>query len=69
VAIDVSRIEESQAQDSNMFMAWPPTREEVTKFEAQGLKEVSFEHYLDKEDPPVWRFRIEYTRGKMPSQL
>jgi len=43
-------------------MPWPLIREELEGFKAQGLKEVSFEEYLDKEDPPVRRFRAEYAR-------
>ncbi len=43
-------------------MPWPLIRGELKKFEAQGLKEVVFERYFDKEDPPVLRFRAEYTR-------
>ena len=44
-------------------MPWPLIREELEGFKAQGLKEVSFEEYLDKEDPPVRRFRAEYRRS------
>jgi SAM-dependent methyltransferase len=43
-------------------MPWPLIRDELKGFEAQGLKEVFFERYFDKEDPPVLRFRVEYTR-------
>ncbi len=43
-------------------MPWPLLREELQDFEAQGLSEVAFERYFDKEDPPVLRFRAEYTR-------
>ena len=43
-------------------MPWPLIREELKGFEAQGLKEVFFERYFDKEDPPVLRFRAQYTR-------
>jgi SAM-dependent methyltransferase len=43
-------------------MPWPLIREELEGFKAQGLKEVSFEEYLDTEDPPVRRFRAEYRR-------
>jgi SAM-dependent methyltransferase len=42
-------------------MPWPLIRDELRGFEAQGLKEVSFERYYDKEEPPVLRFRAEYT--------
>jgi len=43
-------------------MPWPLIREELEGFKAQGLKDVSFEEYLDREDPPVRRFRAEYRR-------
>ena len=43
-------------------MPWPLVRTELRKFEADGLQEVNFEEYLDKEDPPVRRFRVEYPR-------
>ncbi len=42
-------------------MPWPLIRDELREFEAQGLSEVAFERYYDKEDPPVLRFRAEYT--------
>lgn len=41
---------------------WPLTKDELSLFETQGLKEVSFEDYMDKEDPPVRRFRATYIR-------
>ena len=41
-------------------MPWPLTREEVDAFKLYGLKEITFEEYLDKEDPPVRRFRVAY---------
>ena len=41
-------------------MPWPLTREEVDAFKLHGLKEITFEEYLDKEDPPVRRFRVAY---------
>ena len=44
-------------------MPWPLTREELTSFSDCGLKEVSFEDYLDREIPPVRRFRAVYRRG------
>jgi ubiquinone/menaquinone biosynthesis C-methylase UbiE len=43
-------------------MPWPLVREELREFEAHGLQEVNFEEYVDKEDPPVRRFRVEYRR-------
>jgi len=43
-------------------MPWPLTRVELTTFSDSGLKEVSFEDYIDDEDPPVRRFRAVYRR-------
>jgi SAM-dependent methyltransferase len=43
-------------------MPWPLVRAELKNFEAHGLQQVNFEEYLDKEDPPVRRFRAEYRR-------
>jgi len=43
-------------------MPWPLTMEELTGFLRHGLREVSFEDYLDDEVPPVRRFRVAYHR-------
>lgn len=43
-------------------MPWPLTVAEVSLFKAEGLAEVSFEDYLDREDPPVRRLRATYRR-------
>jgi SAM-dependent methyltransferase len=48
--------------DSPGEMPWPLTKEELTDFLRLDLKEVSFEDYLDDEDPPVRRFRVAYQR-------
>ncbi|MBI9085328.1 MAG: class I SAM-dependent methyltransferase [Desulfobacterales bacterium] len=45
-------------------MPWPLTREEMSLFETQGLREVSFDDYMDIEEPPVRRFRATYQREK-----
>lgn len=41
-------------------MPWPLTRQELTVFEEAGLTVRQFEDYLDDEDPPVRRFRVDY---------
>ena len=51
-----------EPEDPPGDMPWPLVRDELRHFEKEGLKEVSFEEYLDKEDPPVRRFRVEYRR-------
>jgi hypothetical protein len=43
-------------------MPWPLKKDELSLFEAQGLRNVSFEDYKDNEDPPVRRFRATYRR-------
>ncbi len=45
-------------------MPWPLKKDELSLFEAQGLRNVSFEDYKDNEDPPVRRFRATYRREK-----
>jgi len=45
-------------------MPWPLTKDELALFEDQGLKKLSFEDYMDGEDPPVRRFRVTYRRNK-----
>jgi SAM-dependent methyltransferase len=49
-------------EDPKGEMPWPLVREELKGFEAHGLQQVNFEEYVDKEDPPVRRFRVEYRR-------
>ena len=43
-------------------MPWPLTRDELDHFRRAGLEEIAFEDYLDREDPPVRRFSVEYRR-------
>jgi SAM-dependent methyltransferase len=50
-------------EDPKGEMPWPLVREELKEFEAHGLRGVKFEEYMDKDDPPVRRFRVEYRRG------
>ena len=51
-----------EPSDPEGNMPWPLTREEMSLFEAHGLKEVSFEDFMDSENPPVRRFRATYYR-------
>lgn len=50
------------ASDDEGEMPWPLTREELTEFINAGLREVSFEDYLDPAESTVRRFRSVYTR-------
>lgn len=43
-------------------LPWPLTREELDAFRRSGLRELSFESFLDRETPPVRRFRALYGR-------
>ncbi len=43
-------------------MPWPLTRADLQGFVPHGLREHSFEDFLDDEDPPARRFRAVYTR-------
>jgi len=49
-----------EAGDDPGRMPWPLTRAELEAFRDCGLKEAAFEDYLDEEEPPVRRFRVEY---------
>ena len=51
-----------ETTDPEGNMPWPLTREEMDSFCDSGFTEVSFEDYLDQEDPPVHRFRAVYRR-------
>jgi len=44
-------------------LPWPLTRAELARFGERGLVERLFEDYIDDEDPPRRRFRVEYMRG------
>jgi SAM-dependent methyltransferase len=48
--------------DPEGSMPWPLTREELYVFRSFGLTELSFEDYLDDEDPPTRRFRAVYQK-------
>ena len=56
----VARGREPSEPEGNM--PWPLTKDELSLFKTVGLKEVSFEDYMDSEDPPVRRFRATYRR-------
>jgi hypothetical protein len=43
-------------------MPWPLTRAELNHFTEIGLRELSFEDFMDSEDPPARRFRALYLR-------
>jgi ubiquinone/menaquinone biosynthesis C-methylase UbiE len=43
-------------------MPWPLTKQDLDLFKLYGLKEISFEDYMDEEKPPVRRFRVIYRK-------
>ncbi len=51
-----------EPNESEGKMPWPLTKDELSLFEDLGLKNLSFEDYMDSEDPPVRRFRATYRR-------
>ena len=44
-------------------MPWPLVKEELSLFEAHDLTQVSFEEYMDGEEPPVRRFRVTFVKN------
>ncbi len=50
------------ADDSPGQMPWPLLRDELQCFMQHDLAECAFEDYLDQEDPPVRRFRVQYLK-------
>ncbi|MBN1685678.1 MAG: class I SAM-dependent methyltransferase [Spirochaetales bacterium] len=51
-----------EPEDPEGKMPWPLIREELEPFEGRGLKRISFEDYMDHEDPPARRFRATYRK-------
>ena len=43
-------------------MPWPLTVGDLEPFARSGMDLISFEDFLDKEDPPVRRFKVEYRK-------
>lgn len=41
-------------------MPWPITKVELSLFLTHGLKQMALDDYMDREDPPVRRFRVTY---------
>ncbi len=50
------------ATDPEGSMPWPLLRDEVEAFTAHGLSLMSFEDFMDDEQPPVRRFRAIFRR-------
>ena len=51
-----------EPSDAPGTMPWPLTRDELAVTASLGLSEVLFDDYMDREDPPVRRFRACYRR-------
>ena len=45
-------------------MPWPLKKQEMLLFQTHGLKQLTFEDYIDKEEPPVRRFRVTYIQSE-----
>jgi SAM-dependent methyltransferase len=45
-------------------MPWPLTRQEVEAIAGDGLRQTSFEDFMDQEEPPVRRFRAVFRRER-----
>jgi len=45
-------------------MPWPLLHDELAEFTNVGLTEMNFKDYVEHEDPPVRRFRVEYRRAQ-----
>lgn len=43
-------------------LPYPLTKEELALFKELGLNQIKLEDYIDQENPPVRRFRIQYTK-------
>jgi ubiquinone/menaquinone biosynthesis C-methylase UbiE len=56
----IGRLTDARAEPGKM--PWPLTRNELEGFTRAGLREIQFEDYSDREDPPVRRFCAEYRR-------
>ncbi len=44
-------------------MPWPLIRSELDQLAEFGLRTIRFEDYMDRESPPVRRFRGFYQKG------
>lgn len=49
-------------------MPWPLVREELESFVNNGLTQIEFEDYIEEEDLPVRRFRVEYRQQQLQTQ-
>jgi SAM-dependent methyltransferase len=53
-----------ETTDPRGEMPWPLTREILNEFKTCRLTELTFEDYMDNEEPPVRRFRVVYTKAE-----
>ncbi len=51
-----------EPSDPEGKMPWPLTKQDLDLFKSHGLKEITFEDYMDEEKPPVRRFRVIYRK-------
>ncbi len=50
-------------KESPGTMPWPLCADELGRFREHGLQQISFEDFLDDEDPPVRRFRVQFVKS------
>ncbi|MCP4397861.1 MAG: class I SAM-dependent methyltransferase [bacterium] len=49
-------------EDKKAKIPWPLTRAEVKQFLQYDLTEVQFDDFMDREEPPVRRFQVEFLK-------
>ena len=56
-----------EADEPMTTLPWPLSREELRAFDEAGLHAESFEDFVDRETPPVRRFRATWWRAPLPA--
>jgi len=59
----IARGREASEQEGDL--PWPLTKTDLEPLSTMGLTTVRFEDYLDREDPPKRRFRVEYRKPEL----
>lgn len=50
-------------EESQGTMPWPLSADELVRFQDHGLQQILFEDFMDDEDPPVRRFRVQFLKS------
>jgi hypothetical protein len=64
--IYIGRARDDDAEPGSL--PWPISKKELATLNRVGLADVSFEDFMDAEDPPIRRFRAVYTRPAATSR-